>query len=420
MSSRVYTPNDAAGGSRSALRIVDRLPPRSSPSSSEAPEEDEYASSTAPPPSSHSLPTFPLDDVSHGRASRTGAKRISYADEHSSDSESVSEGSEDDVAYTKCASGASDDGMRGGGRKRSVGGPSYVVEPTDLWSAQLNAALDRGLRLVPDVGHRRFKLGKVELGRNGLLSAYIRRQTGILRTKEQIRKRLQVLVRANADSVKLKQLIKGADVDPASWAGRDWDAFLGPDLYPHTVKKPKKEKKHKKRATSPGEPKKRQREEQPASSHLPQPLGFPSIPAVHPVFPSYPYPAYPLPTPQQPAYLSHPYSQPLPAQQAIPPPPSFSFSHAQPSSSTSSFLSASDLSAFFTTFCPSHSLTSSAAALHSSGLRTPDDLLRLMDLEDGTLVALLDGLAEGGKVSVLEKAWLRRAVEEGKKALAQR
>ncbi|BGP14150.1 Transketolase [Rhodosporidiobolus nylandii] len=370
MSSRVYTPNDAAGGSRSALRIVDRLPPRSSPSSSEAPEEDEYASSTAPPPSSHSLPTFPLDDVSHGRASRTGAKRISYADEHSSDSESVSEGSEDDVAYTKCASGASDDGMRGGGRKRSVGGPSYVVEPTDLWSAQLNAALDRGLRLVPDVGHRRFKLGKVELGRNGLLSAYIRRQTGILRTKEQIRKRLQVLVRANADSVKLKQLIKGADVDPASWAGRDWDAFLGPDLYPHTVKKPKKEKKHKKRATSPGEPKKRQREEQPASSHLPQPLGFPSIPA--------------------------------------------------PSSSTSSFLSASDLSAFFTTFCPSHSLTSSAAALHSSGLRTPDDLLRLMDLEDGTLVALLDGLAEGGKVSVLEKAWLRRAVEEGKKALAQR
>ncbi|BGP14152.1 hypothetical protein JCM10213v2_002092 [Rhodosporidiobolus nylandii] len=208
-----------------------------------------------------------------------------------------------------------------------------------------------------------------KMGRNGLLSEYIRRQIGLVFSRGQVHNKLQRL-RSVVDGHMLV-LLKGAPAEPSSYRHRDWDAFLGPDLHPHTLKKPNKHGKEKKRSTTSREPKKRKREEQPASSHLPQPLEFPYIPDFPP-----------------------------------------------PSSSTSSLLSASDLSAFFTSFCPSHSFTSSAAALHSSGLCTPDDLFRLVALENETLAALLDELWAKAKVSMLEKAWLKRAVEEGRKALA--
>ncbi|GAA5926785.1 hypothetical protein JCM10213_002449 [Rhodosporidiobolus nylandii] len=414
-------PYDAPGAPASPHKREQRTPPSGAHSSSDGPEQvDKDAASPrhflSPSPGPSSEPPSPSAARKRSRADTSVAiSDHSDLSELSSVEESDSEGSGVETEDGDEEGKQGDDGHKRAGGVTITSAADLPV--TDVWPRAANEALVRGLELIPSLGvYTTRRIRNHKMGRNGLLSEYIRRQIGLVFSRGQVHNKLQRL-RSVVDGHMLV-LLKGAPAEPSSYRHRDWDAFLGPDLHPHTLKKPNKHGKEKKRSTTSREPKKRKREEQPASSHLPQPLEFPYIPDFPPVFPSYSHPAYPPPTPQQPAYLSHPYSQPLPAQQAIPPPPSFSFSHAQPSSSTSSLLSASDLSAFFTSFCPSHSFTSSAAALHSSGLCTPDDLFRLVALENETLAALLDELWAKAKVSMLEKAWLKRAVEEGRKALA--
>ncbi|GAA5926799.1 hypothetical protein JCM10213_002453 [Rhodosporidiobolus nylandii] len=412
---------DAPGAPASPPEREQRGPLSGAHSSSEGPEQvvedaasDQPSPSPFPGPSDEPPSPFAVRKRSRAVASVTMTDDSDLS-ELSSLADSGSDGAEEDTEDGDEEEKQGDDGhKRAGGAAISSAADLPV---TDLWPRAANEALVRGLELIPDIGVRTTKsIRNQQMGRNGLLSEYMCRQTGLLFSGYQLPSKLQSL-RSRVGG-RLALLIKGSPAPLSSYRHRDWDAFLGPDLYPHTVKKPKKLKKEKKRSTSFSKPKKRKREGQLVASPLPQPPGFPSVPAFPPVFPSCSQPAYLHPTPQQPAHLSHPYSQPLAAQQAIPPPPSFAFSPVQPSSSSSSVLSASDLSAFFTSICPSHTFTSSAAALHSSGIRTPGDLFRLVSLENETLAALLDGLAEEGKVSVLDKAWLRRAVEEGRRLFA--
>ncbi|GAA5926773.1 hypothetical protein JCM10213_002445 [Rhodosporidiobolus nylandii] len=361
----------ALGAPASPHKREQRTPPSGAHSSSEGPEQVvKDAAFPRPFPSPSPCPSDEPPSPSAARKRSTADTSGAISDhsdlsELSSVEESGSEGSEVETEDGDEEGKQGDDGHKRAGGVTITSAADLPV--TDLWPKAANEALVRGLELIPNI---------------------------------------------------VALLIKGSPAPLSSYRHRDWDAFLGPDLHPHTVMEPKKQKKGKTRSTSSSKPKKRKREGQLAASPVPQPPKLPSSPAFPSFFPFYAYSrsADSVPTPQQPAALSDPHEQPLPPQHLLL--PASSFSHAQPSSSTSSFLSTSDLSAFFTSFCPAHSFASSAAALHTSGLRTPGDLLRLMDLERETLAAVLDELAAEGKVCVLEKAWLKRAVYEGRKALA--
>ncbi|BGP14156.1 hypothetical protein JCM10213v2_002096 [Rhodosporidiobolus nylandii] len=353
---------DAPGAPASPPEREQRGPLSGAHSSSEGPEQvvedaasDQPSPSPFPGPSDEPPSPFAVRKRSRAVASVTMTDDSDLS-ELSSLADSGSDGAEEDTEDGDEEEKQGDDGhKRAGGAAISSAADLPV---TDLWPRAANEALVRGLELIPDIGVRTTKsIRNQQMGRNGLLSEYMCRQTGLLFSGYQLPSKLQ--------SLRSRVGGRRSPAPLSSYRHRDWDAFLGPDLYPHTVKKPKKLKKEKKRSTSFSKPKKRKREGQLVASPLPQPPGFPS-----------------------------------------------------PSSSSSSVLSASDLSAFFTSICPSHTFTSSAAALHSSGIRTPGDLFRLVSLENETLAALLDGLAEEGKVSVLDKAWLRRAVEEGRRLFA--
>ncbi|GAA5875083.1 hypothetical protein JCM8547_005407 [Rhodosporidiobolus lusitaniae] len=110
----------------------------------------------------------------------------------------------------------------------------------DLWPDELDEALRRGLALIPNIGKRTVYLSEESeesYGRNGLLSEYIRRQTGVVRNKVQCASHTAVWRKNNPDNTGLLALIKGHDVPSSSLSAIDWNSFLGPDNFPHTLSK---------------------------------------------------------------------------------------------------------------------------------------------------------------------------------------
>ncbi|GAA6039555.1 hypothetical protein JCM8097_008388 [Rhodosporidiobolus ruineniae] len=111
------------------------------------------------------------------------------------------------------------------------------TEDGELWTDELDAALKKGLALIPNLGKRTvyFPGDDESYGRNGLLSEYIRRQTGKHRNRIQVASHCAVWKKNYPSDAKLLKLIIGHDIPSASISTTDWDAFLGPDKHPETL-----------------------------------------------------------------------------------------------------------------------------------------------------------------------------------------
>ncbi|GAA5915149.1 hypothetical protein JCM8208_002151 [Rhodotorula glutinis] len=105
-----------------------------------------------------------------------------------------------------------------------------------LWNEELDAILIKGMALLPAMGRRAVSLETdgQSMGRNGLLSEYLRRQTGKYRNRTQISSHICTLVKNNPGNTRLKQLYVGHKLSPSTFADTKWSALLGPDRFPHT------------------------------------------------------------------------------------------------------------------------------------------------------------------------------------------
>ncbi|GAA5859228.1 hypothetical protein JCM8547_008925 [Rhodosporidiobolus lusitaniae] len=104
----------------------------------------------------------------------------------------------------------------------------------ELWTEESNEALLR-LALIPDIGKRTVYLSKDSkkgYGRNGLLSKYIRRHTGVVRNKVQCASHMAVWGKNNPDNSGLLALIKGKAMSPSDIPCIGWVKLLGPDRFP--------------------------------------------------------------------------------------------------------------------------------------------------------------------------------------------
>ncbi|BGP38215.1 Transketolase [Rhodotorula kratochvilovae] len=67
-----------------------------------------------------------------------------------------------------------------------------------------------------------------------MLAEYIRRRSGALFTRNQISSRLNIIQRTAGHDTAFLRAVPGRAGDGVELAQRDWDAFLGPDLFPET------------------------------------------------------------------------------------------------------------------------------------------------------------------------------------------
>ncbi|GAA5837902.1 hypothetical protein JCM3766R1_001513 [Sporobolomyces carnicolor] len=110
----------------------------------------------------------------------------------------------------------------------------------ELWPASLDAVLRVGLGIVPAMGRRSVILesDNQTYGRVGLLSEYLRRQTGMIRNRNKLSSHLGIQRRhasKNGDA-ELLELIDGRPLEYGLDLYKlDFDEILGPDLHPDTL-----------------------------------------------------------------------------------------------------------------------------------------------------------------------------------------
>jgi hypothetical protein len=175
--------------------------------------------------------------------------------------------------------------------------------------------------------------------------------------------------------------IRGTPIkDRAAALSRDWSSFLGPDLHPPAAKASTSSgKRSKKRSkTKSSVPKKRR------SSSMSLPPSLSSAP--------------------------QPLSASNAARTASPPLQNSLATHVSTSACTPS-----DLSAFLSSFAPTHDFSSTASTLHAAGLSSLDLLTSLLLAEQGTCERAVERIVEQGKLSENEGRWVSFAMGEARK-----
>ncbi|GAA5839730.1 hypothetical protein JCM11251_002575 [Rhodosporidiobolus azoricus] len=299
-----------------------------------------------------------------------------------------------------------------------------------VWSDQVSDALKTGLTKFPYLGRgkSRFSAFGQKLGRAAILSEFVRRQTGQVRSVEQINCRLHAL--KNAHDGALQRSISGSKIDKSFLRSHNWEAELGPDLFPPTITSPNdastQTQKKRKRSdamnasragtSSPQRPSseptieavapfsKQVKIEQPQDQQQPR---YPPLSCRSPYYPpSYPFPPLPSALP--------------PCATALPPP---AFPSTLPVATTLlCFLAASDsiserlepyhLAASFTSAFPPHDFTAAAESLNSSGVTTIEALIELVLIEDEALDDLFILLSRHTKLSGIKASWGKKAVRK--------
>jgi hypothetical protein len=263
-----------------------------------------------------------------------------------------------------------------------------------------------GLLLVPALGARSVKIGEYTAGRNGLLSEYVRRQTGTVLGRSKVAaylRRAKNKTKSFSRAPSLPPLslcyvclspflalaglaaLNGAKVDPDSLIGKDWSSTLGPDHFPSVKHKlsaggnPALKDSYNSQKKLGAKPvkreykKKRPRATLASSSELLQPTSQTTDPLLLP------------------HSLSLPHPPPLP--------------------STSSSFSPSDLATFLSSFTPIHSFTASSRALHVAGLSSLDTVTACIVSKAPMVEAAVEALVQGGKVEENEGKWVVYAFE---------
>ncbi|BGO89852.1 Transketolase [Rhodotorula toruloides] len=103
-------------------------------------------------------------------------------------------------------------------------------KPRQDWTAEENAALWRGVDLIPHLGRSKVTFGGSRLARGDLLVEYLRRSTGSVRTRRQVNGHILKL----GVTAELKKRLRGPDVPLEEAKRYDWSALLGPDLFPES------------------------------------------------------------------------------------------------------------------------------------------------------------------------------------------
>ncbi|GAA5854799.1 hypothetical protein JCM9279_000950 [Rhodotorula babjevae] len=304
-------------------------------------------------------------------------------------------------------------------RKEKQGGA-----PLTTWLPELHHIFLRAIRIVPDLHGAIYSIGNEHLNRHGMIAEYIRRQTGQVRTSVQVRSHVNDTRRKHTTNDGLQQALTGHDVPQIELDKMDWDALLGPDLYPHVKpdrrRVPDKLNTGVKRKRSPSSaasrPAKRPPPPKPTSAQSPRVVASsspsdPASPWTAPVSyetqidvaPPSRRAAASFSSAHEPLPLAHPSSFPI--YLTAPPPPALS-----PTSHP--FLPV--LTAFLTSFHPSRDHGLTARALLALGIDSPAALVLLLALEPHSLELLYEHLRKAVGLGPLDVAWLKKVVAAAK------
>ncbi|BGP20370.1 hypothetical protein JCM10213_002319 [Rhodosporidiobolus nylandii] len=131
---------------------------------------------------------------------------------------------------------------KGKGRAKGKDGIESVFDPPKgetVWGNGLEEVLKQALALVPVMGKRVVYLPSdptcETYGRTALVAEYIRRQTGVMRNRVQITTHCGIFRKKVESDPSLAAILRGPSYTGEQIASTDWDAVLGPDLFPHTA-----------------------------------------------------------------------------------------------------------------------------------------------------------------------------------------
>ncbi|GAA6034223.1 hypothetical protein JCM8097_003789 [Rhodosporidiobolus ruineniae] len=291
----------------------------------------------------------------------------------------------------------------------------------ESWTAEMDAALFKGFALIPNATSTVYKHEGRFVGRPALLAEFIRRQTGEVRSAGQVSRRMRSIRAKVGGDERLLSLFHEEETRDPAILRRDWDAYLGPDLYPHAPKrkKPKKDKKPRRAPSHSSPPLSPRKKPRPVVPLISPTAFFPSRSAFFPS-PSMSYnAAHPDPTP-----LSSFSSFPQPASQPCypAPPPPVPLYNAPPAYGSSSFvgrdgqpLQPQHLEAFLSSALPFCGRR--AVFLFSRlGITAMLDCTNLVELGDGAFKALLESVDGMQDVEANERRVVRSALEAVRRA----
>ncbi|BGP46307.1 Transketolase [Rhodotorula kratochvilovae] len=318
-----------------------------------------------------------------------------------------------------------DDEPHAGKKRRSDAGKA-----TALWSDELDALLKEALHHIPAFpGNSSYKVGAFSMARRDMLAEYIRRRSGALFTRNQISSRLNIIQRNAGHDTAFLRAVPGRAVDGVELAQRDWDAFLGPNLFPETkpdatriaflkskvllsgAKAGSSGKRRSQSAAQDSHVDKKRRLASPAPALPTPPDPSHSDPPAQPLYAYQQYPQY-LPYPPDPLRcrysLSHYPLLPPPPAPAQPPPPPAAYSPQHPF-----FLS---LVAFLTASAPGRDHSLPAHALVDAGVTSISALADLLLLDAGSLEGFSELLSRRARFGGMQLAWLKKAVGAAREA----
>ncbi|BGP30340.1 Transketolase [Rhodotorula toruloides] len=122
------------------------------------------------------------------------------------------------------------EGVKQSPRKRGKTSQTSTSSSSERWTAAEHEALSRATDLVSVPGQALVWLGFEEVRRPQLLAEYIRRQTGTIKTSNQITRRLSRVARLPA----MKDRVRSVEMSLKDARETDWHARLGLDCFPHT------------------------------------------------------------------------------------------------------------------------------------------------------------------------------------------
>ncbi|GAA6034217.1 hypothetical protein JCM8097_003785 [Rhodosporidiobolus ruineniae] len=293
----------------------------------------------------------------------------------------------------------------------------------EVWTEALDRVLLEGLKLIPNTTGNFFFFRGRKVGRTRLLSEYIRRRTGDVRSTRQVDRRIRLLRSKAGDDEDLHACLNEAKLDKDHLPRRDWDAFLGPDLFPSSAPAQPKKKKRIKFKPSKSSPEQGQKPSKPAEKkERSQSSASKTIKS--------------LPSSKRNAVPNQPKSQrkPSPARSStladrLSPTPDFSSLTPAPqpkpsvlslaavdSAVDSDPLTAAHLEAFFLATSPLIDHHASASLLLRLGIDSLQALGALMLADEGVLEVLFERVKTLRDVEAEEVDELTRAVEAARRA----